>query len=878
MGNKEQSNVHYSRTMTTDNLSKAANTVGEWVLTGLGKVGQVFNGLLTAGASTDFGQTSPFVMSSAKERRAIQRGRQAVQKKANEKIAQGMTWVSPLNYGVALWNGHGLNARKGEEEIASWSPAWQAVGRVGELYLGPKAVKGPRAVINAAAKAGVKPAKAAVIAREIKQATKNKPKHTEVPSKNLFRAKVYKGGDIKDPNSAFFTTDIKYARQYGPAQEYIIETKNPAFTKEPMMGYRDPVSQDMFVYEATKNNPEATMIIGHDANTGEFAYQSNGMEMLSLSPNNIIKTGQRRPMNKTYPVYLGPKHSIKEVVNADGTINPRAAMRIQHEIAGYFDGYKMEHRLEDPRWHRNDPTTYQHTKNVAKSAWGIDTPIGFTKQDQMVAAIGHDFGKMVSGDGHAQIGADLLKQVFPDITEAQYKAIAEHMEVPTTPLGKVTKQADIRNGVTRTKQDNGKIRLSLPSSTEKAPRQIVLEPSQVGDNKYYVHIRTWDDVQKQIPARISEYDKRQLFDALYDELPEGAEILFPKSGPGNYATRGTVAGLQHLSMDPRFTPGTKGTLQYLDKDGKTVKTYQGTSYIKKRRGNIFNNSEPLTIEQIQNFIDNDIIPRLKEQGHQVESYKPNVRTADFQNDIFDQKMRGENGGAWFSPSTNDITLRGPLENQDFGLVIHETGGHGIRYNMQSDYKPVSRQAINEYLADPDNPAKQEPLLKGHFGNEVFNEFEINTLADSYPEIASYFNNFINRLSGKKLSPEALAKRIRHEQGAVNTQFRAKLSENGRLTGKALNKKIQETPEGVILRMEIEQGYTSAGILERISKITGVSMDELNFYNPASLQKLAEKFPELKIIANKVKYAMTHVAVGTGVMYGINQYGLKNDNK
>jgi hypothetical protein len=51
-------------------------------------------------------------------------------------------------------------------------------------------------------------------------------------------------------------------------------------------------------------------------------------------------------------------------------------------------------------------------------------------------------------------------------------------------------------------------------------------------------------------------------------------------------------------MDPRFTPGTKGTLQYLDKDGKTVKTYQGTSYIKKRRGNIFNNSEPLTIEQI----------------------------------------------------------------------------------------------------------------------------------------------------------------------------------------------------------------------------------------------------------------------------------------
>ena len=239
-------------------------------------------------------------------------------------------------------------------------------------------------------------------------------------------------------------------------------------------------------------------------------------------------------------------------------------------------------------------------------------------------------------------------------------------------------------------------------------------------------------------------------------------------------------------------------------------------------------------------------------------------------------MRGENAGAWFSPATNEVTLRGPLENQDFGLAIHETGGHGIRYNMQSDYKPVSREVINKYLVNPEDPTIQETLLNSHFGREVFNDFEVNTLGDAYPEIAGYFENFTNRLSGQKLSPEALAKRILDEQGAVNTQFRAKLSENGRLTGKTLDKKIQETPEGVILRMEIEQGYTSMGILERISKITGVSMDELNFYNPASLQKLVEKFPELKTITDKVKYAMTHVAVGSGVMYGLNQYGMKNE--
>jgi metal-dependent HD superfamily phosphatase/phosphodiesterase len=76
----------------------------------------------------------------------------------------------------------------------------------------------------------------------------------------------------------------------------------------------------------------------------------------------------------------------------------------------------------------------------------------------MVAALGHDFGKIVAGDGHAQIGADLTKQVFPDLTEAQYKAIAEHMETPMTSLGKATKMADMRNGIV-VRDINGKTRI-----------------------------------------------------------------------------------------------------------------------------------------------------------------------------------------------------------------------------------------------------------------------------------------------------------------------------------------------------------------------------------------------------------------------------------
>lgn len=162
----------------------------------------------------------------------------------------------------------------------------------------------------------------------------------------------------------------------------------------------------------------------------------------------ILGSQPRLVDSKTYPIYRGPRFSVNSVVNPDGTVNPRQAMRVQHAVSEQFPGsYKMEGRLENSRWHKDDPTTYDHTRNVAQSAWRLPTPERFTKQDQMIAALGHDFGKMVSGEGHAQIGADLAKQVFPDLTEAQYKAIAEHMgQSFSSPLGEITKAADITNG------------------------------------------------------------------------------------------------------------------------------------------------------------------------------------------------------------------------------------------------------------------------------------------------------------------------------------------------------------------------------------------------------------------------------------------------
>lgn len=107
------------------------------------------------------------------------------------------------------------------------------------------------------------------------------------PIKSLYRADVYRGGKIRNPRNISLTTDPKYASQYGEVSPYIFESSSVAKAKEPLMGYSDPVNNDMFIYHNTKDVPGANAIIGHDLVTGEFPYNSKGTEIISLSPNNI---------------------------------------------------------------------------------------------------------------------------------------------------------------------------------------------------------------------------------------------------------------------------------------------------------------------------------------------------------------------------------------------------------------------------------------------------------------------------------------------------------------------------------------------------------------------------------------------------------------
>lgn len=136
-------------------------------------------------------------------------------------------------------------------------------------------------------------------------------KNSELQPKTIFRTIGYKGGNIKDKYSTFFTTDPRYAKQYGKVQKYLIESDNFNVSREPLIGTRDPVGMDMFIYQNTRNNPNSRLIIGHDVVTDEFPYQSKGAEMLSLSPNNYTPIQVNKPKT-SLAFFERPKSKITE--------------------------------------------------------------------------------------------------------------------------------------------------------------------------------------------------------------------------------------------------------------------------------------------------------------------------------------------------------------------------------------------------------------------------------------------------------------------------------------------------------------------------------------------------------------------------------------
>ena len=667
--------------LSPQDIKRGANLVGEYFLRGLGTFGKI----VTA-PFTQQGPTSATIYKS-KDQLAKER---TIDQKSEEQLGKAMTWVSPLNYGTALATGNGLNARKGEEEVASWSPAWQAVGRLGELYAGPKVVKGvkaaPRVVVNTAAKAGVKPAKAAVVAREIKQGIKQNTKNgrievtgnyfnspdkwyriTETPEKygimeqgknvtthdasqtngtingwrsSMLRAPITKSseGFIKRPHKIELNIRRKNGQAHGNTSqaakgklwggttsgsnlfpEGIIEGQAPSminygidrtnFVITPWeqipnggrvgfhtgemplsnLGWFQRTNKGTYTYEpivpekrinftptklqepskissTIQISPEELYKVLKDQEQNGYYFMGHGTGRTGVNPQTIFDNGLRVKGgdigNTTMPISESNLTSWPHMNSEEIILMPGKATMTKYDSA---------HGHIPSDWYSSD--VFHWTDNPKKVGSGpfaaFEPNASFT--EQTIGGVPGVYTKPEAVLGSYNTKTHTLKLNPKSQYEFQFNV--PKLAEPSTSLKFFERNP---TNIVKTIQDNGKIRLSLPSHTNSNPRQFVLEPQ--GNNKFYVHMRTWDG--DHIPANLTNAEKQQLFNALYNELPEGAEILFPKSGPGNYGTRGTVAGLQRLSRDPRFTPGTKGTLQYLDKDGKTIKTYEGTSFIK----------------------------------------------------------------------------------------------------------------------------------------------------------------------------------------------------------------------------------------------------------------------------------------------------------
>ena len=113
-------------------IKNMANFFGTYFLKGLGVLGQIMTAPLT--------QQDP-ISNTHKTREQINQER-AIQNEAERQAGTAMSYLSPLNYGVSLATGNGLDPIAGEEEIATWEPYQQALARGAELYTIPKVTRG----------------------------------------------------------------------------------------------------------------------------------------------------------------------------------------------------------------------------------------------------------------------------------------------------------------------------------------------------------------------------------------------------------------------------------------------------------------------------------------------------------------------------------------------------------------------------------------------------------------------------------------------------------------------------------------------------------------------------------------------------------------
>ena len=441
-------------------------------------------------------------------------------------------------------------------------------------------------------------------------------------------------------------------------------------------------------------------------------------------------------------------------------------------------------------------------------------------------------------------------------------------------LNDVLAKDALTGGVNKVVQNNGNILLQLASNSSRKPRQLRIEPQ--GNNSFRVHASTW--------GGLTDIEKKQLYEALYKELPENAKILFPESNPDYLATRGTVASLLRLKRDPRFTPGsTIQKLMYKDKDG-SIKFFEGTSFTKKPTVNGINytlNQQQTTGETSLAFFEK-LLANINKNNLKTSSYNyKNIGNKDIVSQFFNNlKIQGKTSSV--NGNINSYSSRKLGENAKNNLIhntiernIDEMKNLGYSENEINLYRQKAIDELNNvrvghYTAEdyskanmgesggfynPDdnfisvNTESKFPVdfIEAHEGRHVL-DFKTNTMPHQDILLSNaYDNDFINIPNTKYAGSIKDYQNMNRERITTNRDTRETLL-------KGFNKESRHIQNLVIDKSSDDQ------IFKAVENANGYGRRYIQFLrdNNALTHQKAQQFRE----------AMKHVGVITGISFEI----------
>lgn len=268
-----------------------------------------------------------------------------------------------------------------------------------------------------------------------------------------------------------------------------------------------------------------------------------------------------------------------------------------------------------------------------------------------------------------------------------------------------------------------------------------------------------------------------------------------------------------------------------------------------------------TLKQLDNFIENDVFPRLQRAGHNVTYDKttmPTLRQFDPAHNPMDKYLLNNDPiarnsqGMFHSPTNTVMTIDKPSE-ANYGLLAHEIPGHAVRYNINSSYKPVTPEVFTKVVYEqPLNKAEDQILLDWNNADQLYTPIEESLLKTSYEP---FFRG--GEAEGKL-----------HDYGAVNTQLRALISQkNNYAVDSKLDPYIDNFQDVELLKMLLGQPYTRNGTIQILKDTTGLKY--LDNLGDVELTNILSRHPELSKMLKRIKDTMKYVAGVSAVGIGMN---------